>query len=188
VATCYQINAVLCNPTISAIIDREDTTMRIGIVSDTHDDLRALERALDLLHDEDIATLLHCGDLCGPAVVEALSGFDTWIARGNMDRHSELEATAQETIGVSRLADRHHLTLDGHAAALVHGHREDELRRLINAGEHAYVFHGHTHRRRDQRIGPTRVINPGALGGMRWQQPSFCVLDLATGEIAFIKI
>jgi hypothetical protein len=71
---------------------------------------------------------------------------------------------------------------------MVHGHHEGKLRRLIHAGEHAYVFHGHTHRRGDRHIGPTRVINPGALGGMRWQQRSFCILDLGTDEATFIKL
>lgn len=162
--------------------------MRIGVISDTHDDLEALECALGILRAEDITKLLHCGDLCGPGIIEAMDGFDTWIARGNMDRHPELGPTARQVIGAGRLADRHHLTLEGHSAVLVHGHRENELRELINAGEHGYVFHGHTHRRRDNRVGPTRVINPGALGGMRWQQRSFCILDLPAGDLTFIKI
>ena len=162
--------------------------MRIGIISDTHDEVRAMEDALGILEAEGTTVLLHCGDLCGPAAMAALSGFDAWVARGNMDRHSELEAAAQETIGSARFADHHRLTLDGQSAVLLHGHRQDELRELISAGEHAYVFHGHTHRRRDQRIGSTRVINPGALGGIRWRQRSFCILDLSTGEVTFIKI
>jgi hypothetical protein len=172
----------------SHIIDRKETAMRIALVSDTHDDLRALNRALDVLQAEEIDVLLHCGDLCGPAIIEALSAFDTWIARGNMDRHPELAPTARELIGPGRLADRHRLTLGGRSTTLVHGHREAELRRLIGSGERAYVFHGHTHRRRDERIGPTRVINPGALGGMPWQQRSFCILDLTTEEATFLEV
>lgn len=162
--------------------------MRIGVISDTHDDLRTLRQAVDILENEEINVLLHCGDLCTPAVIEILSGFDLWIARGNMDRHPELEPTARELIGASRFSDRHRLTLDGQSIVLVHGHREDKLRRLINAGEYAYVFHGHTHRRRDQRIGPTRVINPGALGGMRWQPRTFCIIDLTSDELTSFKI
>jgi len=162
--------------------------MRIGVVSDTHDDRRNLETALGLLRAEGITQLLHCGDLCGPAIVELLSEFDVWIARGNMDRHPELDQTVHETVGRERLASSHRLTLDGLSVALVHGHQERELRSLINAGEHAYVFHGHTHRRNDRRVGPTRVINPGALGGMRWQQRSFCILDLAADEVEFVTV
>ncbi|MGD9002139.1 MAG: metallophosphoesterase family protein [Anaerolineae bacterium] len=162
--------------------------MRIGIISDSHDDRRNLETALGILRAEGVTRVLHCGDLCGPAIVASLSDFDVWIARGNMDRHPELEQIVQETIGKGRLAERHHLTWDGYELAMVHGHQEGELRRLINAGEHAYVLHGHTHRRSDHRIVPTRVINPGALGGMRWQQRSFCILDLGSGEATVIKV
>jgi putative phosphoesterase len=162
--------------------------MRIGIISDSHDDRQNLETALGILEAEEVTRVLHCGDLCGPAIVELLSKFDVWIARGNMDRHPELEQTVMETIGRGRLAESHHLTLDGHQVAMTHGHEEGKLRRLISAGEHGYVLYGHTHRRSDRRVGPTRVVNPGALGGMRWQQRSFCILDLESGELTFIKV
>lgn len=162
--------------------------MRIGIISDTHDNLRNLDTALDILKEEGISLLLHCGDLSGPGVVEALSDFDVWIARGNVDHHPELERAVLEALGKGRLAERHHLTLEGHSALLVHGHQEGELRRLISAGGYAYVFHGHTHRRRDETVGSTRVINPGALGGMRWQRRSFCILDLQSDSVTFIEV
>jgi putative phosphoesterase len=162
--------------------------MKIGIISDSHDDRSNLQIALGILEAEKISRVLHCGDLCGPAIVELLSEFDVWIARGNMDRHPELEQTIVETIGRDRLAESHRLTFDGYSVAMIHGHQESQLRRLISAGEHAYVFHGHTHRRRDRRVERTRVINPGALGGMRWQQRSFCILDLRTDEATFIKL
>jgi len=159
--------------------------MRIGIISDTHDDLQALDQALDTLRAEGIDVLLHCGDLCMPGTMEVLADFDAWVARGNMDRHPDLAAAARSTIGLGRFADRHWLTLEGQSAILLHGHRQEELRQIIGGGEYAYIFHGHTHRRRDQRVGPTRVINPGALGGMRWQRRSFCILNLTTDEVDF---
>ncbi|MGD2176942.1 MAG: metallophosphoesterase family protein [Anaerolineae bacterium] len=65
--------------------------MRIGIISDTHDDRSSLGITLDVLEAEEITRVLHCGDLCGPTIVELLPEFDVWIARGNMDGHPELE-------------------------------------------------------------------------------------------------
>ena len=159
--------------------------MRIGIISDTHDDLHALDQALGVLRAEGVDVLLHCGDLCTPGTMETLAGFDTWVARGNMDRHPDLTATARRTIGSDRFADRHRLTLDGQSAILLHGHRQEELRGIISAGTYALVLHGHTHRRRDQQVGPSRIINPGALGGMRWQRRSFCIFDVAADEVDF---
>lgn len=162
--------------------------MKVGVISDTHDDLRNTEASLDVLHAEGVTTLLHCGDVCGPGIVQVMMGFDVWIARGNMDRHPDLTWTANEALGVGRLARRHQLTLDGYAVAMLHGDDEAELKDLIASAEYAYVFHGHTHRRRDEMVGPTRVINPGALGGMRWQQRSFCILDLKADEARFVRM
>lgn len=162
--------------------------MKIGIISDTHDNFSNLEMALDLLQAEGVRTLLHCGDLCGPGIIQTLSGLEVWIARGNMDRQSELPEVAAQTLGFGRMKRFHRLTLAGYSMAMLHGDDEERLRRTIASNKYAYVFHGHTHRRRDQRIGKTHVINPGALGGMRWQTRSFCILDLTTGEPRFIKV
>jgi predicted phosphodiesterase len=32
------------------------------------------------------------------------------------------------------------------------------------------------------------VINPGALGGVRHESRSFCILDLQTDELRFIEV
>lgn len=162
--------------------------MEIGVISDTHDNLDNLEEALAILRGEDITTLVHCGDVCGAGVIEALADFDVWIARGNMDRDPELSRAVEKILGDGRLAHTHTLTLGGYSAAVSHGADGGRLRGLIASGEYLYVFHGHTHRRRDQWVGSTRVINPGALGGIRWQQRSFCILDLETDEIQFIEL
>jgi predicted phosphodiesterase len=37
----------------------------------------------------------------------------------------------------------------------------------------------------DKRIGKTRVINPGALGGLKKQSRSVALLDLETDQLIF---
>jgi putative phosphoesterase len=162
--------------------------MKIGIISDTHDHLGNLEKALQILKGDGVTTLLHCGDVCGPGILQALAGFDVRIARGNMDRHPALIQVAGEMLGQGGLARLHRFTLNGYAAVMLHGDDEEQLGALIASGEYAYVFHGHTHRRSEKKIGHTHVINPGALGGTRWQQRSFCILDLKTDEARFIRL
>ena len=162
--------------------------MKIGIISDTHDDMQNLQVALDTLRAQNVMAVFHCGDVCGPKVIRALEGFDVWIAQGNMDRHKELAQAIEETLGRTRFAWLHKPTLDGYTLAIIHGDNEEVLGNLVTSGNHAYVFHGHTHHRRDQTIGRTRAINPGALGGTRKQCYSFCILDLATGNVRFIEL
>lgn len=162
--------------------------MKIGILSDTHDHLHNLETALERLRAEGVERILHCGDVCKPGMIQALEDFDVWIAQGNMDCHLGLAQVVENEIGPGRLAWLHRPTLDGYPVAMVHGDNEEALHNLITSNQYAYVFHGHTHRRRDQTIGRTRVINPGALGGTRRQSRSFCILDLETGEIRFFEL
>jgi predicted phosphodiesterase len=51
-----------------------------------------------------------------------------------------------------------------------------------------YLLMGHTHRRHDARVGLTRVINPGALGGTQHEARSVCVLDLANDQLEIIRL
>ena len=162
--------------------------MKIGLLSDTHDNLANARAAARLFAREGIATLLHCGDVCGPAVVEALAGFDVYFAQGNMDRMPALGMAVEALAGPGRLARLHDLVLDGFRVALIHGDDGGLLRHLIRSGEYAYVLYGHTHRRADRRAGPTRVINPGALGGTRREPRSVCILDLGAGNARFIEL
>jgi putative phosphoesterase len=162
--------------------------MRVGLLSDTHDSVKNTCAAAALFRREGVSTLLHGGDVCGPAAVEPLHGFTVTFARGNAERIDALSAAVEALYGPGHLARWHSLLLDGYQVALLHGHEEAFLGRLIRSGEYAYVIHGHTHRRADRRIGSTRVINPGALGGIRREPRSVCILDLATAQARFFEV
>ncbi len=161
--------------------------MKIGILSDTHDNLDAVRKACDLFAAEGVTLLLHCGDVCGPAVVEALEGFTVYFAQGNMDRMPAL-GLAVDSLQGGRLARLHSLTLAGRAVALLHGDDSTLLRRLTESGTYAYIIHGHTHRRTHSRRGAVQVINPGALGGVRLESRSVCILNPETDEVRFHTI
>jgi len=162
--------------------------MEIGIISDTHDNIYNLQTALDILQGEGVRTVLHCGDVCSPEMIWAMAGFDVWIAQGNLDRTSRLLGTVKETFGHERLAWLQSPPLNGYAVAMLHGDNEEVLASLIRSGEYAYVFHGHTHLRRDQTVGRTHVINPGALGGRQPERRCFCILDVETGKARFVEV
>ncbi|MCU0521562.1 MAG: metallophosphatase family protein [Anaerolineae bacterium] len=161
--------------------------MRIGLVSDTHNDRLAAERALTHLRSEGITVLLHAGDVTDSGTLRLFEGFDMWIARGNMDHDPGLGPATQELFGCGRLRAIHRLTLDGASIALAHNGDAVEVRSLIASGALDYVILGHSHRRHDQRLGKTRVINPGALGNARWCRPSFAILDLSRDELSSIE-
>lgn len=162
--------------------------MRIGLLSDTHNDYSRIRTALGHFRGGQIHTLLHAGDVTTLGALRLMAGFDLWLARGNMDRDPQLPAEVQTHFGPGRLASLHILTLDGRRVALTHGDSWQQLESLVHSGDYAYVFHGHTHVPQDERIGHTRVINPGAVGNHRWRSPTCAILDLQTEDLTLIEL
>lgn len=163
--------------------------MRLGLLSDSHGKTDRLHRAIQLLKDRRIDTILHCGDLGDLQDLEALAwaGLSVYVVLGNTDRHMQELIEAAVSLKVNLNPEVIELPLDdGRLLAGTHGDDDGVLRQLIVDGRYAYVCHGHSHRRRDERIGPTRVINPGAI--TRANPPSLALLDTATDELEFIEL
>lgn len=140
--------------------------MTIGIVSDTHRNTKRPQQALATFHKRGITTVFHLGDVTTPKVVRLFDGFDAYFVYGNADRDRDaLGAEVASLFGEGRLAERHELAVQGVNLALCHGHT-----------------------RRDEMVGSTRVINPGALGGIKWQSRSYAVLELPSASLEVIEI
>lgn len=165
--------------------------MKIGLISDTHNHLRETRRALDLLVQHGARHLVHCGD-AGEEVVALLAaaclehGIRAHVAIGNCDRGQGDEAAfAPQPAGIERGVSPEFM-LEGKRCVVVHGDNARRLERVSASDDFDYVFTGHTHACADQRIGKTRVLNPGSPVRPRDGPPSVALLDLATGEVAWL--
>ena len=161
--------------------------MKIGILSDTHNDKAATRRALGVLRQRGVGTLLHCGDLVFAEMVRLFNEFEVYFVSGNMDRNHRqaIKMEIEKWSDMHWLGEGDEVELAGKRLALTHGARFEVLEMLLWA-EPDYLFHGHTHRRRDERAGPTRVINPGAVSGTKHEARSVCVLDLESDQLEVI--
>ncbi len=162
--------------------------MKIGILSDTHNNLKNLHAALERLGREGIDTVIHCGDLTGVEAAKAMDGFHVICVLGNGDvasgdiRDTLLKQNPENYVGMIFTGQ-----LGGARIAAMHGHLPG-LEELTHSGAYDYVFKGHSHRHKDEKIGFTRLINPGALGGLRPEERQFCLLDLDSGQATFVEI
>lgn len=160
----------------------------IGIISDTHSNLDNAQRAVSILAKRGIQTLMHCGDIGDPAIVELFSQFDVWFVAGNADHDFKALARASaKSIGPGHLNMTQRLEQNGKKIVVCHGHT-DALSRFIEDGGIDYLFHGHTHHHRDKRKNGVRIINPGALGGLRREGRSFAILDETIDALEFVKL
>lgn len=154
--------------------------MRIGILSDTHDQVARTGRAVSLLTRAGAEALIHCGDLTIPAVVDEFLGVPTTFVFGNCDYDLADLRRAMNRIDAACLDLGGLITLGDRRIAVTHGHSDAELNRLAALGPD-YLFSGHTHQRRDVRQGPTRFINPGAL--YRASTWTVALLNLADDDL-----
>ena len=160
--------------------------MRLGVLSDTHNQLPRLRRAIQLLRAEGAEALVHCGDLTGPEVVAACAELPCYFAFGNHDADmvGELRQAIAQAGGVC-LAWGGEVTLAGKRVAVTHGHMRVDVRRLL-AARPDYLLSGHSHIRQDWREGPTRRINPGALHEA--DEHTVALVDLLTDVVRFLNV
>ncbi len=160
--------------------------MLIGICSDSHNDGAAMRRALQIFDGAGVERIIHCGDVGGPPVFDELVGREVAFVWGNMDAGGNGLNAYLQSVEISQPRQVPlHLEWADRRIAVFHGH-EPAFRNAADVLSVDYIFHGHTHARRDERIGGVRVVNPGALH--RARPRTVATLNLTTDALIFHEI
>jgi putative phosphoesterase len=160
--------------------------MIVGILSDTHGRADMAHAAVRLLIANKAEYLVHCGDVGGTDVLDALAGHPSMFVFGNNDYdESELKRYAGN-IGVTCGGRHGKLTFGNKTGVVTHGDDLRLMNRLIREQQIDYLFLGHTHATQDHREGRIHIINPGAL--YRASVKTVAVLDTVTDLVRFLTI
>ncbi len=160
--------------------------MLIGLLSDTHDRLDATIAAMRVLREAGAEFFLHGGDVGGERILDCLAGDKAAFVFGNNDWDRRELARYAESIGVQCLDEFGEITLDGKRFAITHGDDSARLKRIHKDQHHDYLITGHTHLKRDERVGKIRWINPGALH--RAREKTVAILDPASDVLKFLSV
>ena len=155
--------------------------MLVGLVSDTHDDLDAIEAAVALFESRGVDAVVHCGDFVAPFSVTPFDAdFDFYAVRGNNDGEWAVESTVdafgeylgeagalsfpagapgQSAVEVTESVE----STESLDVAVTHGTSEVVVDALVDCGDYDVVVHGHTHARAVETRGETVRVNPGGL-------------------------
>lgn len=154
--------------------------MLIGVVSDTHDNLVRIKRAVELLKSRAVDLVIHCGDWVAPFSVIEFKGLNVISVLGNNDGDVLLLDKKLKEIG-GRLEGRFaSLEICGKKIAILHGEYLEIVEALARSKMYDIVLHGHTHRRRKDFIMETLILNPG------WD--SVIIYNLDTGDVEFCDV
>jgi putative phosphoesterase len=157
----------------------------IFVLSDTHDNLPAVDQAVKLIEDLRPELILHCGDFTSIEVLQRFVALPFQSVFGNCDYEDVLQQSARN-LGMH--APQHSLQCEysGRKIFVTHGDRPNTLNQAIESQHFDYVLHGHTHIARFECIGKTWVLNPGAFH--RVQKYTVALLEPSTAQVEFREI
>ncbi|MUV58197.1 metallophosphoesterase family protein [Halogeometricum sp. CBA1124] len=162
--------------------------MRVGICSDTHDNLELARGAVETFEDAGVETVIHCGDVVSPFTANVFDAdFEFHAVRGNNDGEWALENVV-DSFGTYH-GECATFEFDGVAVAAYHGTSETLVDGLVDSESYDYVFRGHTHQRTyDEREGTVHV-NPGGLP-IPGADDTYHValLDTEADDVAFYEV
>ena len=157
--------------------------MKIGVVSDTHNNLNNIEIIINLFNDINVPIVIHTGDISNANTLEKFSKLNSELigVYGNNDRNeSGLEEVAQKNNFQFQEPPRRLSLLD---REIVIFHEPDNIdkflleNQLINV-----VLYGHTHRYENNTKNGVLYFNPGESAGMQKGSNAVGILDLISLE------
>ncbi|MBC7328334.1 metallophosphoesterase [bacterium] len=152
--------------------------MKIGIMSDSHDHLDNIKKAVELFKREGVEYVVHCGDFVAPFTLPILSqlGVPFLGVFGNNDGERLLLRERAREFGEIKVQPAF-LELAGKKLVVMH---EPTLQTpLARSGEFDVVLVGHTHKAEiieDKCL----IINPGETCGWLTGKATVAILDLET--------
>jgi putative phosphoesterase len=177
----------------------------LGVISDIHSNLEALESALGALEDE-VDAVWCAGDIVlqyrfNHDVIARLRALGAVAIQGNHDMvlvsdagaGARQQADPEAVAWLAGLPLRHEATIDGCRLLMVHGSPWAPHGDYVRAGDARWetadelgadiLIAGHTHEPMVATFGSTLVVNPGSVGEPRQREDrrgTYAVVDTAT--------
>jgi uncharacterized protein len=165
--------------------------MKIGLISDTHDNLLMVEKAIKILNEEKVGLVLHAGDYTSPFVIpkfEALNCKLIGVFGNNDGDHELLKKRFSETKNCEVRGRFALVEVAGFKIALLHGDEKELVNALVNSGGFDALVSGHTHIAVNKAKSKTLVLCPGEVCGYLYEKPSMMLLDTEKRKAQLIEL
>jgi len=159
--------------------------MRLGLISDTHDNVPMVKRAVELFNQESVELVLHAGDYVAPFSLKPLFSLecDFMGVWGNNDG----DKIALDRIGQHKIVDSPCVEMYGKKRILL-AHNIEILEAVISSQHFSLIVYGHSHKAEVRKEGRTLVVNPGECGGWVYGKSSVAVADLESQTAEIIAL
>src|SRR5271157_3227586 len=165
--------------------------MLVGAISDTHDNLPLVEKAVKYLNEQKVGLVFHAGDYVAGFVIPKFKQLNCKLIGvfGNNDGdHELLKKRFSETNNCTIHERFTQVKVEGCKIALLHGHEGELLDAIIDSGYFDIVIHGHSHNRSIEKKGKTLAVNPGEVCGYLTGKCTLAILNTANKEAEIIEL
>ncbi|MDK1030575.1 MAG: metallophosphoesterase [Planctomycetia bacterium] len=157
--------------------------MKIGVLSDTHDNLEGINAAVNEFRRRKVEVVLHAGDYVAPFALKAVLkvGVPVHGVFGNCD--GEHAGLAQLMPDIS--PGPKHIQLGGAKICMIHDANKITHEDLASSD---IVVCGHTHMTQIETREGCLWVNPGECGGQLTGSSTVVILDIETRRTEVIEI
>ncbi|MHA1731991.1 MAG: metallophosphoesterase [Promethearchaeota archaeon] len=166
--------------------------MKLGVMSDSHDNIELIEKAVEYFNANEIPVVVHCGDLISPfiaRIIEKLDGKFYGVFGNNDGERVGLAKFFTKDTGpiVGNVFDKE---IGGRRVIAFHGHNHgpDLIGALAKSGQFSAILSGHTHQVVNEKVGDTLVVNPGEVCGYLTGRSTVAVVDLDALEAEIVTL
>ena len=155
---------------------------KIGLISDTHDNLNMVKAAVKKFTEFDLALVIHCGDYIAPFTLGNFQGLKAKLLGvfGNCDGEKDGLRKKAEELGFSLQMPPYRLEIEGKKILISHNP-------VKPPSDIDILLHGHSHKPLIKKGNPL-IINPGEASGILTGKATIGILDLANLKVEIIEL
>lgn len=146
--------------------------MKVGIISDIHDNYKNLNKAISILNNKKVNIVFFLGDLTLSTTVKYFKNLEIPVKAifGNLDWDPVGILREINKLKLNIRYPKNHrllrkLILNNKKILLFHGDNHKTAENYANSTNYDFVFSGHTHKPEIKKINKTLWINPGSICG-----------------------
>jgi putative phosphoesterase len=160
--------------------------MKIGIVSDTHNNLKNVQRIVELFNAASVERVIHTGDITQAKTIDIFAELEMPLygVYGNNDQERDSLVAAVDRHGF--IFQDPPFTLDWAERSIMVVHDPLEFEGHLDT-RHEVALHGHTHMYRYEQRESQVMFNPGECAGHMAGFNAVGVMDLTDLSAELLK-
>lgn len=161
------------------------TGQKIGIISDTHDNLPNVKKATEKFNNQRVLLVIHCGDFIAPFTLYVFKDLQCPLIGvfGNCDGEKDYLLTQAEKLKFSIFEPPHITKINDKRFLITHKPMPlpDDIDILV---------YGHTHKPevKYQAKNSKLIINHGEASGWLYNEPTIAILNFETYKVDIISL